>query len=127
MLVKLMGGTTYLRDFSLTNPCISIKMIHLCGKEIVVPLQLLFKLMLEEGIFLEDWKKSNVVPVHKKESKNLIKIIEQLLFLLSLVKYLKGLYSILCSITLRKTNFLQNTSHGSYLMTHALCNCINYT
>ena len=29
--------------------------------------------MLEESIFPEDWKKSNVVPVHKKESTNLIK------------------------------------------------------
>ena len=42
-------------------------------KEIVLPLQLLFKSVLEEGIFPEDWKKSNVVPVHKKESKNLTK------------------------------------------------------
>ena len=42
-------------------------------KKIVLPPQLLFKSMLVEGIFPEDWKKSNVVPVHKKESKNLIK------------------------------------------------------
>ena len=52
---------------------ISIRMIQLCGIEIILPLQLLFKSMLEEGIFLEDWKKSNVVPVYKKESKYLIK------------------------------------------------------
>ena len=48
-------------------------MIQLCRKEIILPLQLLFKSMLEEGIFPDDWKKSNVVPVHKKESTNLIK------------------------------------------------------
>ena len=29
--------------------------------------------MLEEGNFPEDWEKSSAVPVHKKESKNLIK------------------------------------------------------
>ena len=29
--------------------------------------------MLEKGIFPEDWKKSDVVPVHKKESTNLMK------------------------------------------------------
>ena len=29
--------------------------------------------MINEGVFLEDWKKSNVVPIHKKESENLIK------------------------------------------------------
>ena len=47
-------------------------MIQLCGKEIVLPLQLLFKSTFEERIFREDTK-SNVVPVHKNESKNLIK------------------------------------------------------
>ena len=51
----------------------SIRMIQLCGKDIILPLQLLFKSMLEEGIFPDDWSKSNVVPVHKKESTNLIK------------------------------------------------------
>ena len=28
--------------------------------------------MINEGVFPNNWKKSNVVPVHKKESKNLI-------------------------------------------------------
>ena len=45
---------------------------------------LLFKSMLEEGIFLEDWKKSNVVLVHKKERKILIKNYRPL-FLLPIV------------------------------------------
>ena len=27
---------------------------------------------LEEGVYTDYWKKSNVVPIHKKESKNLI-------------------------------------------------------
>ena len=48
-------------------------MIQLCGKDIILSLQLLFKSMLEEGIFPDDWNKSNVVPVHKKESTNFIK------------------------------------------------------
>ena len=48
-------------------------MIQSCGKSIALPLKLLFKTILEEGTFPEDWKKSNVVPIHKKESKNLIK------------------------------------------------------
>ena len=73
-------------------------MIQLCGKEIILPLQLLFKSMLEEGIFPDDKKKSNVVPVDKKESTNLVNII-QLVFFLSSVKSVKGLYSILCIIT----------------------------
>ena len=52
---------------------ISIRMIQLCGKSIALPLKLFFKTILEEGTFPEHWKNSNVVPIHNKESKNLIK------------------------------------------------------
>ena len=48
-------------------------MIQLCGKSIALPLKLLFKTILEEGTFPEDWKKSNIVSVNKKEPKNLTK------------------------------------------------------
>ena len=48
-------------------------MIQLCGKSIALPLKLFFKTILEEGTFPEHWKNSNVVPIHNKESKNLIK------------------------------------------------------
>ena len=52
---------------------LSIRMIKACDNSISFPLKLIFKSMINEGIFAEDWKKSNVVPIHKKESKNLIK------------------------------------------------------
>ena len=48
-------------------------MMQLRAKSIALPLKLLFKTTLEEGTFPEDWKKSNVVPIHKKQFKNLIK------------------------------------------------------
>ena len=52
---------------------ISIRMIKLCGKTIAIPLKLIFRSMLEECVFSDVWKKSNAVPIHKKDSKNLIK------------------------------------------------------
>ena len=52
---------------------ISIRLIKLCGKTIAIPLKMIFRSMLEEGVFSDDWKKSNVVPIHKRDSKNLIK------------------------------------------------------
>ena len=52
---------------------LSIRMIKACGNSISLPLKLMFKSMINEVVFPKDWKKSNVVPVHKKESKNLIK------------------------------------------------------
>ena len=48
-------------------------MLKACGNSISFPLKLMFKSMINEGVFPEDWKKSNVAPIHKKESKNLIK------------------------------------------------------
>ena len=51
---------------------ISIRMIKLCVKSIAFPLKLLFYSSLEKGLFAVDSKKSNIVPVHKKENKNLI-------------------------------------------------------
>ena len=52
---------------------LSIIMIKACGNSISLPLKLIFKSMINEGVFPEDWKNSNVVPIHEKESKNLIK------------------------------------------------------
>ena len=31
------------------------------------PLQVLFLSFLEEGVYPDEWKKSNIVPTHKKE------------------------------------------------------------
>ena len=52
---------------------ISIRMIKLCRKSIVYPLKLSFKASLQGGESPAYWKKANVVPAHKKESKNLVK------------------------------------------------------
>ena len=52
---------------------ISISMIKLYGKTIAISLKLIFQSVLEEGVFPDDWKKSNVVPFHKRDTKNLIK------------------------------------------------------
>ena len=46
---------------------LSIIIIKACGNSISLPLKLIFKSMINEGVFPEDWKKSNVVPIHKKE------------------------------------------------------------
>lgn len=48
---------------------ISKKMIQICGDSIVRPLSAIFKNALKSGTFPENWKKGNIVPVHKKSSK----------------------------------------------------------
>ena len=56
---------------------ISIRIIKLCGKSIVFPLKLIFEASLQVGEFPDYWK-NNGVPVHKKESKNLVKNYRQI-------------------------------------------------
>ena len=51
---------------------ISIKMIQLCGNTLTNPLLIIFKNALTSGTFPDSWKKGNVVPVHKKSSKQII-------------------------------------------------------
>ena len=49
---------------------ISVKMIKLCGDEIVIPLEIIFKNCIDQSIYPSIWKRANVAPVHKKASKN---------------------------------------------------------
>ena len=49
---------------------ISSKMISMCGESLVDPLFIIFNNCLSKGIFPKNWKKANVVPIHKKNKKN---------------------------------------------------------
>ena len=52
---------------------ISIKMIKICSQSLTLPLKIIFEHCLKKGKFPEIWKKANVVPVHKREDKMLVK------------------------------------------------------
>ena len=52
---------------------ISVRMIRLCDTSIVAPLKVIYRNCLEHGVFPQLWKKANIVPVHKKSSKQVIK------------------------------------------------------
>ena len=43
-----------------------IRIVKTCGNSITFPLKLIFKFMINEDVFLEDLKKSIVVPFIKK-------------------------------------------------------------
>ena len=52
----------------------SIKMIKICSELVTIPLKIVFEESLKKkGISPEIWKKGNVVQIHKKEDKTLIK------------------------------------------------------
>ena len=48
-------------------------MHKLCDKSICKPLSIIFKSCLTQGIFPSEWKKANVVPMHKKNDKQCVK------------------------------------------------------
>ena len=79
---------------------ISIRMIKLCSKTIAIQLKLIFRSMLEEGVFPDDWKKAMYFQSTKETLKTWLKIIDQSDFFLFSVKFLKGLYLIPCPIIL---------------------------
>ena len=51
---------------------ISIRMIKLCGKSIVKPLSMIFNNCIDTGTFPDIWKRSNIIPVHKKDDKQIV-------------------------------------------------------
>ena len=52
---------------------ISVRMIELSDAALVTPLKIIFENCLRRGLFPKIWKYANVVPVHKKNEKNLKK------------------------------------------------------
>ena len=52
---------------------ISIRMIKICDKSLLKPLIILFKNSTKSSHYPDIWKRSNIIPVHKKNDKQLIK------------------------------------------------------
>ena len=52
---------------------ISIRMLKICGSSVCRLLQIVYKSYLDREKFPQEWKKANVVPVHKKNDKQLVK------------------------------------------------------
>ena len=52
---------------------ISIYMIKICDELIIIPLLIIFETTLRSGIYQTQWKKANVIPIYKTDSKNLLK------------------------------------------------------
>ena len=58
----------------------SLRMIKICDKAIVKPLSIIYKNCIDIGIFPDLWKKSNIVPVHKKVNKQLLQKLQTSFF-----------------------------------------------
>ena len=52
---------------------LSVRMIKICNESIIIPVKIIFDKSLKNGVFPEICERGNVVPVHKKEDKSLVK------------------------------------------------------
>ena len=52
---------------------ISIRMIKICDKSLLKPLTILFQNSTKSSCYPVVWKRSNIIPVHKKNDKQLVK------------------------------------------------------
>ena len=51
----------------------SIFMLKICGSTIYKPLEIIFKEAISTGVFPSEWKKKNIVPIHKNGDKQALK------------------------------------------------------
>ena len=62
-------------------------MLKICGDSICRPLSIIFKTCLRTGIFSLEWKKANIVPIHKKVIRRLLETTVLFHFYRFVVKY----------------------------------------
>ena len=48
---------------------LSARITRECARELAVPIEILCRMSIEQGVFPDAWKHANVVPVHKKGNK----------------------------------------------------------
>ena len=102
---------------------ISIRMIKMCDESIVFPLQSIFESALKFGVYPDKWKKANVIPVHKKGSKNLLKNYRYHYYLF-VVRFLKSVFIILFMDICNLTTFYQNLNQVFVKVILVYHNCL---
>ena len=83
-------------------------MLKICSDSICLPSEI-FKQALLTGLFPSEWKKRNIVPIHKKVTNKILKIIDQFLYFRFLVKFLKDLFLTKC-LTISNKRISKNQS-----------------
>ena len=90
----------------------SVRMIKICDKATVKPLSIIYKNCIDNGIFPDLWKKSNIVPVHKKGDKQLLQNYRPVSLLLILGKILEKIMFISIFECLQENNLLCENQSG---------------
>ena len=87
-------------------------MLKLCGPSLRKPLSINFKSCVSKMKFHMEWKKTNVVPIHKKMLNSASKTTDLSLCLRSAVRSLKDFYLTSCTHFLMKMTYYYPTSQA---------------
>ena len=94
---------------------ISASMLKICDENIVPPLLIILKTALVSGTFPSSWKKANIVPIHKKQEKTLVKNYRPISLLPITGKFFeKCIYN--CIYSYFETNALFSPCHSLILL-----------
>ena len=61
-----LASVTFSQDGIAKIDNISLRMLQICGSPIFKPLITILKLSVDTVVFQSEWKKGNIVPIHKK-------------------------------------------------------------
>ena len=93
-------------------------LLKICDSSIVRPFSIIFKNCLQTGTFHNNWKKSNVLPIHKKVTNICYKTTAQSRCYQYVLKFLKELSSTRCLNFLKKIISSVHTNRDFVHLTH---------
>ena len=93
---------------------ISVSMIKICDSSTVDPLCMIFEKCVSTGLYPSSWKKANIIPIHKKESRQSKKTIGQSRCYQYLGKYLRSSCLMIYMNTLTPIVYLVRISLGGF-------------
>ena len=100
---------------------ISIRMIKICDKSLLKPLTILFQNSTKSSCYPVVWKRSNIIPVHKKNDKQLVKSDQPISLLLIFGKiFEKIIFDRLCNFLLQEE--LLNPNQSGFRLSDS---CVN--
>ena len=95
---------------------ISVRMTQICDSSLLLPQKIIFESCTQQGSFPETWKRANVVPIHKKNTKISKKTIGLFLCFQYLERFLKNSFSIISTNTWMKMVYLTPISQAFALV-----------
>ena len=116
-----------LKDYKAPGPDnIYPKLLKECAQQLCVPLSIIFRKSIDEGIVFRQWKLANITPLFKKGAKNLVQNYRPISLTSVPCKILESLIKEQLVEHLEKFNIIKNTQHGFRKGKSCLTNLLEY-